>query len=120
MHIVREKICQEIYDIVDCGITMKNVGVLGELVDMYKDLEEAKYYKEKSKLVESQITDSVTEKLKEVCGMIEASGKGTAVDNKKLETDIGELMEVAEKIRSIMSMVKLPEPLGSRYKAVYK
>lgn len=120
MHIVREKICKEIFDIVDCGITTKNVGVLGELVDMYKDLEEAKYYKEKSKLVETQVSNPVHEKLKEIYKMIEASGKGTTVDNKKLEADIEELIEVSEKIRSIMSMVKLPDSLGSRYKAIYK
>lgn len=122
MYDVKSCVVKEIYNIVNSGITLRNVGVLGQLVDIYKDLENVDYWKHEmlNDSDEDGKDGHIEESIKFVKEAIEASGKGMTVDKDKLEHSINELMGVAENIHKMMGMVRLPDNMATRFKAMFK
>lgn len=54
MHKLKDMIVKEIDEIEQSGITKSNIGVLSELVDMYKDLCNVKYWESKVEYYDSK------------------------------------------------------------------
>lgn len=54
MHKLKDMIVKEIDEIEQSGITKSNIGVLSELVDMYKDLCNVKYWESKMEYYDSK------------------------------------------------------------------
>lgn len=139
MHMFMHELKKEIKEMTADGIHAKDMPVLMQLVDMYKDLKNVCYWDYKmeshgengesdemhdynvSWSKESGMSASdVHAKIEEIKGMVDKASKGMPIDRTKLEKDLEELLDTSEKIHTVVGKVKMPDSMVARFKAIYK
>lgn len=107
MHKLKEVVKTEIDDIVKSGITSGNIEILGELVDIYKDVENIEYWecKEKYYKAKEEMDANIASRATSVQDLVSSSMDSymtskrayerskDATDKKRMLTDLKMLLE---------------------------
>lgn len=132
MHKLMSELKSEIHEMTDKGIKSKDLTVLGQLVDMYKDLTNVCYWEYKMEVKDDHEYSvewthegagndmDVHRKIEEVKAMIDIASRGGAVDKAKLEKYLEDMLDTSEKIHTVVGHVKMPDSMVARFKALYK
>ncbi len=137
MHKLKDELKKEIKELTEKGIRSKDVMLLGQLIDMYKDLEEVCYweskmgnnhYEDKEHEYEVEWThegmtkheQDVHAKLEEIRKMMDVASRGGQIDKAKFDKYIEEMIDTSEKIHTVVGRVKMPDNMVARFKALYK
>lgn len=129
MHRVYERCMKEIDEILECELTPSSLEILGELVDIIKDIENIRYWKGSDKSEKVFTKENIHDKskrdiesmIKELEYIAEQMKKGESHHDKdKVKSDEHELLESAIKIKSILSAMPLDTEVMARYKEVFK
>lgn len=107
----------EIHLIEESGIKMSNVKLLGELVDIYKDLVNVDYWKYKMDKKEEM---TVEEKIANVHKMYDEKQKGNHVDDEVLQKHLSEMLSLSEKFNECLRKFKLSPDMQNRYDRIYR
>ena len=133
MHKLCNTVKREIDEIVDSGITLSNLKVLGELVDILKDIENIAYWKYKMGYHDYEHIDetvdvnihtneddfnmlihdikSINEKLKST---------DSQELNNKFKSETKKLYEYSEKIKSTIKDIKLDSETMTKFNSILK
>ena len=128
MHKLHEAVTKEIDDIVCHGITASNLKILGELVDIRKDIEEMWHWRVESGDIEvsshksSQgVSTSIDDLIADVKYLNEKMKNTDSVEfRNKFKSDIDKILMYAEKIKRISSEVKLDSDEMTKFKNLFK
>ena len=128
MHKLHEAVTKEIDDIVCNGITASNLKILGELVDIRKDIEEMWHWRVESGDIEvsnnhsSQgVSTSIDDLISDVKYLNEKMKATDSVEfHNKFKSDIDKILMYAEKIKRISSEVKLDSDEMTKFKNLFK
>lgn len=119
MHKLHEAVTREINDIVCHGITTSNLHILGELVDIKKDVEEMWSYRDVSH--DFQSDSSIDDVLADIKYLDEKMKTTDSVEfHSKFKSDIDKILMYAEKIKRISSEVKLDSDELTKFKNLFK
>lgn len=118
-HIIKK----EIYEIEDSGLSNKNVGLLGELVDIYKDLVNIEYWCSEMASVSPQpswgsspLAPAISERIGEIMTInTNLKLKDSPELTKEFNTKVDDLLSIVETIRISLKDV----PLSSSHKQKY-
>lgn len=126
MHRLHECVTNEIETILKHGISTSNLQILGELVDIRKDIEEMWHWKAEDAIVaisENKAARgvSVDELLNDVRHLNEKmkTSDSTELTN-KFKDDIKLLMLYAEKIKGIIEDVQVDSEIMSKFKNLFR
>lgn len=127
MHKLHECVTKEINDIVEHGITKSNIGVLGELVDIVKDIEEIWHWRgyretdikdyNESNMCSTSI-DELISNIKSIDAKLKTSSNPELAS--KLKESANELYGYAEKIKHTFETVKFDSEMVMKFKNLYK
>lgn len=128
MHKLHEAVTKEINDIVCSGITASNLRILGELVDIRKDIEEMWHWRVESddiKVSSNNSSQGVSTSIDDLMSDIEyLNEKMKTTDSveihNKFKSDIDKILMYAEKIKRISSEVKLDSDEMTKFKNIFK
>ena len=128
MHKLHECVTKEINEIVEHGITTSNIDILGELVDIRKDIEEMWYWRVESGDIEVSghhsthgVSTSIDDLMADVKYLNEKMKITDSVDlTNKFKDDIKKLMMYAEKIKGITEEVKIDSETMTKFKNLFK
>lgn len=119
MHKLHEAVTKEIDDIVCHGITTSNLHILGELVDIKKDVEEMWSYR--NVYHDLQSDSSIDDVLADIKYLNEKMKTTDSVEfHNKFKSDIDKILMYAEKIKRISSEVKLDSDELTKFKNIFK
>lgn len=119
MHKLHEAVTREINDIVCHGITKSNVHLLGELVDIKKDVEEMWSYRDISPDLQSG--SSIEDVIADIKYLNEKMKTTDSVElHNNFKSDIDKILMCAEKIKRISSEVKLDSDEMTKFKNLFK
>lgn len=117
MYRLKEMICNEIKEIEDKGIKTSNVALLGDLIDMYKDLVNVDYWDYK---MHTKKEESMMEKVQKVHMMYENKQKGIPVNDDELHEYLHEMLTMSEKIGDCLKKFKLSADMQAMYDRVFR
>lgn len=121
MHKVKEIVYNEIHEIETNGLTSKNLPMLGDLVDIYKDVCNIEYWNEKLRLMKNDTERSkIHHELAKVNEIYDKKQKGISVDDETLEQYILDLIIFADEIKASISRFKLDGKAKTMYDSLYK
>lgn len=121
MHKVKEIVYNEIHEIETNGLTSKNLPMLGDLVDIYKDVCNIEYWNEKLRLMKNDTERSkIQHELAKVNEIYDKKQKGISVDDETLEQYILDLIIFADEIKASISRFKLDGKAKTMYDSLYK
>ena len=121
MHKVKEIVYNEIHEIETNGLTSKNLSMLGDLVDIYKDVCNIEYWNEKLRLMKNDTERSkIHHELAKVNEIYDKKQKGILVDDETLEQYILDLIIFADEIKASISRFKLDGKAKTMYDSLYK
>lgn len=121
MHKVKEIVYNEIHEIETNGLTSKNLLMLGDLVDIYKDVCNIEYWNEKLRLMKNDTERSkIHHELAKVNEIYDKKQKGILVDDETLEQCILDLIIFADEIKASISRFKLDGKTKTMYDSLYK
>lgn len=128
MHKLHECVTKEINDIVEHGISTSNLKILGELVDIRKDIEEMWHWRVESGDIEVSghytthgVSTSIDDLMDDVKYLNEKMKTTDSVDlTNKFKDDIRKLMMYAEKIKGITEEVKIDSETMTKFKNLFK
>lgn len=128
MHKLHECVTKEINDIVEHGISTSNLKILGELVDIRKDIEEMWHWRVESGDIEVSghhsshgVSTSIDDLMADVKYLNEKMKTTDSVDlTNKFKDDIKKLMMYAEKIKSITEEVKIDSETMTKFKNLFR
>ena len=119
MHKLHEAVTREIDDIVCHGITVSNLHILGELVDIKKDVEEMWSYRDISHDLQSD--GSIDDIIADIKYLDDKMKTTDSVEfHSKFKSDIDKILMYAEKIKRISSEVKLDSDELTKFKNLFK
>ena len=131
MHKLHECVTKEINDIVEHGISTANLGILGELVDIRKDIEEMWHWHVVDDNCFVEVTsehdnghagvgsiDELISSIKSIDTKLKTTDSPELVS--KLKKEAKELYECAEKIKHTYETVKFDADLTMMFKNMYK
>lgn len=125
MHKLHEAVTREIDKIVECGITIKAVPVLGALVDIRKDIEEMWYWRKESGdiTIESGVakTDYV-ELMKDVeyLNRVMKSAEAKPEHKERMKEDMLELLRFTTDVKHLVDEAKMDTDLVEAFKRVFR
>lgn len=129
MHKLHYAVTKEIDDIVCHGITTSNLEILGELVDILKDIEQIWHWRGEYELEEtthsseniSGVSSSIDELIYEIKSLDERLKSGNFQDEQsKIKEKSNMLYEYAERIKHCAESVKLDADTTMKFKNMYK
>ena len=121
MHKVKEIVYNEIHEIETNGLTSKNLPMLGDLVDIYKDVCNIEYWNEKLEMMKNDNDRSnIHHELNKVKEMYDKKQKGISVDDETLEQHVVDLILFADEIKSCVSKFKLDGKPKTMYDSLFK
>lgn len=122
MHKVKEMVDKEIHAIEEKGITRANLPVLGELVDIRKDICNIEYWNHKMHgSSNADVLSSVNSEIGDLMYAAErARNSGMAEDKSKVDEHAKRLVEAAENIRMALTNVDVSSSVAAKVKALFK
>lgn len=129
MHKLHYAVKKEIDDIVCHGITTSNLEILGELVDILKDIEEIWHWRGDYEVDETMhssekyngVPHTLDELIEEIKSLDERLKTGNFPDaQSKIKEKSKILYEYAERIKHCAETVKLDADMTMKFKNIYK
>lgn len=125
MHKLHECVTKEIDEIVECGLSYKNIDLLGKLVDIRKDIEEMWHWRSESgdiNVENGEVSTRYVDLIKDVeyLNRIMRSSDAKPEHRERMKSDMIELLRFTTDIKRLVDEAKMDADLVEAFKKVFR